>query len=87
MKKIRNLFFHRKECETGSLSARSCDDIPPFDSDQAFVEKCFKAAVGDTDTVVEGAGDEKGLEWKLRQLEYELTIKIPTYRKANGLQI
>jgi hypothetical protein len=31
--------------------------------------------------------DEKGLEWKLRQLEYELTFKIPTYRKANGLQI
>ena len=30
--------------------------------------------------------DEAGLEWKLRQLDYELTVKIPTYRKANGLQ-
>lgn len=31
--------------------------------------------------------DEKGLRWKLRQLDYELTIKIPTYRKANTLQV
>ena len=30
--------------------------------------------------------DETGLEWKLRQLDYELNFKIPTYRKANGLQ-
>ncbi|MBQ8284231.1 MAG: hypothetical protein IJX75_03970 [Clostridia bacterium] len=29
--------------------------------------------------------DEKGLKWKLRQLDYELTIKLPTYRKANAL--
>ena len=31
--------------------------------------------------------DKKGLEWKLRQLDYELNIKIPTYRKANALDI
>ena len=30
--------------------------------------------------------DEAGLTWKLRQLDYELNVKIPTYRKANGLQ-
>ncbi|MBQ8659151.1 MAG: hypothetical protein IJ506_08445 [Clostridia bacterium] len=30
--------------------------------------------------------DEKGLRWKLRQLDYELTVKIPTYRKANALK-
>jgi hypothetical protein len=30
--------------------------------------------------------DETGLEWKLRQLDYELNFKIPTYRKANSLQ-
>ena len=29
--------------------------------------------------------DRKGLEWKLRQLDYELNIKIPSYRKANAL--
>lgn len=29
--------------------------------------------------------DKKGLEWKLRQLDYELNFKIPTYRKANSL--
>lgn len=29
--------------------------------------------------------DEKGLQWKLRQLDYELNIKIPTYKNANGL--
>lgn len=29
--------------------------------------------------------DEAGLNWKLRQLDYELNIKIPTYRKANAL--
>jgi hypothetical protein len=29
--------------------------------------------------------DEKGLRWKLRQLDYELNIKIPTYKKANAL--
>ena len=29
--------------------------------------------------------DTKGLEWKLRQLDYELTYKIPAYRKANSL--
>ena len=31
--------------------------------------------------------DEKGLKWKLRQLDYELTVKIPTYRKANTLTV
>ena len=31
--------------------------------------------------------DKKGLEWKLRQLDYELNFKIPTYRKANQLKI
>ena len=31
--------------------------------------------------------DEKGLRWKLRQLEYELTVKIPKYRKANTLKV
>lgn len=31
--------------------------------------------------------DKKGLEWKLRQLDYELNIKIPTYRKANSLKV
>lgn len=31
--------------------------------------------------------DEKSLLWKLRQLDYELTIKIPAYRKANSLKI
>ena len=31
--------------------------------------------------------DKKGLEWKLRQLDYELNFKIPTYRKANALDI
>ena len=30
--------------------------------------------------------DEKGLRWKLRQLDYELTVKLPTYRKANDLK-
>ncbi len=29
--------------------------------------------------------DEKGLLWKLRQLDYELNFKIPTYKKANAL--
>lgn len=29
--------------------------------------------------------DEAGLRWKLRQLDYELTVKLPTYRKANEL--
>ena len=29
--------------------------------------------------------DEKGLKWKLKQLDYELKVKIPTYRKANRL--
>lgn len=29
--------------------------------------------------------DKKSLEWKLRQLDYELTVKIPTYRKSNSL--
>ena len=29
--------------------------------------------------------DEKGLRWKLRQLDYELTVKIPKYKKANSL--
>ncbi len=29
--------------------------------------------------------DENGLLWKLRQLDYELNFKIPTYRKANAL--
>ncbi|MBQ8323288.1 MAG: hypothetical protein IJX91_04910 [Clostridia bacterium] len=31
--------------------------------------------------------DEKGLNWKLRQLDYELTVKLPTYRKANNLKV
>ena len=31
--------------------------------------------------------DEKGLRWKLRQLDYELTVKLPTYRKANTLTV
>ena len=31
--------------------------------------------------------DKKGLEWKLRQLDYELNFKIPTYRKANALDV
>ena len=31
--------------------------------------------------------DEAGLKWKLRQLDYELTVKIPTYKKANRLEI
>lgn len=31
--------------------------------------------------------DEKGLRWKLRQLDYELTIKLPTYRTANELEV
>ena len=31
--------------------------------------------------------DKKGLEWKLNQLDYELNFKIPTYRKANTLDI
>lgn len=31
--------------------------------------------------------DKKGLEWKLRQLDYELNFKIPTYRKANSLEV
>jgi hypothetical protein len=31
--------------------------------------------------------DEKGLRWKLRQLDYELNTKIPTYRKANSLKV
>lgn len=31
--------------------------------------------------------DEKGLRWKLRQLDYELTVKIPKYKKANSLLI
>jgi hypothetical protein len=31
--------------------------------------------------------DEKGLRWKLRQLEYELNVKIPKYRKANTLKV
>ncbi|MBR2385510.1 MAG: hypothetical protein IKA99_07900 [Clostridia bacterium] len=30
--------------------------------------------------------DEHALQWKLRQLDYELTIKLPTYRKANTLK-
>ena len=29
--------------------------------------------------------DQKGLEWKLRQLDYELNVKIPKYKKANSL--
>jgi hypothetical protein len=29
--------------------------------------------------------DEAGLLWKVRQLDYELTVKLPTYRKANAL--
>ena len=29
--------------------------------------------------------DQKSLEWKLRQLEYELNVKIPKYKKANSL--
>ena len=28
--------------------------------------------------------DEKGLRWKLRQLDYELNVKIKAYRKANS---
>ena len=31
--------------------------------------------------------DEAGLEWKLRQLDYELTVKIPKYKKANRREI
>ena len=31
--------------------------------------------------------DEKGLRWKLRQLDYELNTRIPTYRKANSLKV
>lgn len=31
--------------------------------------------------------DEKGLRWKLQQLDYELNIKLPTYKKANSLEI
>lgn len=31
--------------------------------------------------------DKKGLEWKLCQLDYELNFKIPTYRKANSLDV
>jgi hypothetical protein len=31
--------------------------------------------------------DEKGLKWKLQQLDYELNIKLPTYKKANALKI
>ncbi|MBR1968001.1 MAG: hypothetical protein IKA11_01225 [Clostridia bacterium] len=31
--------------------------------------------------------DEKGLKWKLRQLDFELTVKIPKYRLANSLKI
>lgn len=31
--------------------------------------------------------DRKSLEWKLRQLDYELNVKIPTYRKANSLKV
>lgn len=30
--------------------------------------------------------DRKGLEWKLRQLDYELNFKIPSYRKANSIE-
>ena len=30
--------------------------------------------------------DEKGLQWKLRQLDYELHTKLPMYRKANDLK-
>ncbi len=29
--------------------------------------------------------DEDGLRWKLRQIDYELTCTLPTYRKANRL--
>ena len=29
--------------------------------------------------------DEKGLRWKLRQLDYELKYQIPKYRTANSL--
>ena len=31
------------------------------------------------------ACDQKCLEWKLRQLDYELNVKIPKYKKANSL--
>lgn len=31
--------------------------------------------------------DEAGLQWKLRQLDYELNTKIPKYRKANSLEV
>ncbi len=31
--------------------------------------------------------DEQSLGWKLRQLDYELNTRIPTYRKANSLDI
>ncbi len=31
--------------------------------------------------------DKKGLEWKLRQLDYELNYKIPQYEKANSLDV
>ena len=29
--------------------------------------------------------DEEGLLWKLRQLDYELNIILPKFRKGNGL--
>lgn len=31
--------------------------------------------------------DEKALKWKLRQLDYELNIKLAMYRKANSLNV
>ncbi|MBQ9921905.1 MAG: hypothetical protein IJO52_06940, partial [Clostridia bacterium] len=34
---------------------------------------------------MEYVADEKGLRWKLRQLEHELSVIIPKFRKANSL--
>ena len=31
--------------------------------------------------------DEKGLQWKLRQLDYQLNFIIPNYRRSNALQL
>ena len=31
--------------------------------------------------------DEKGLQWKLRQLDYQLNFIIPNYRKSNHIQV
>lgn len=36
---------------------------------------------------MEYACDEKALNWKLKQLDYELNIKLNLYRKANNLKI